>query len=75
MKITLELLKKYGASNSIIEYFEKSGLEGAALIEIMDTENFYIFSVNLFPSMRKKKQSIMKFATLQILKMYGEVNK
>lgn len=39
MKITLELLKKYGASNSIIEYFEKSGLEGAALIEIMDTEN------------------------------------
>jgi len=39
MKITVELLKKYGADPSFIGYMDTNGLEGADLIEILDRED------------------------------------
>ena len=38
MKVTLELLKKYGADKILTDYLNESGLEGAELMEIMDKE-------------------------------------
>ena len=42
MKITLELLKKYGAEESLIKLIEENGLDGAPLIKVIDAEDLEV---------------------------------
>lgn len=38
MKVTLELLKRYGARDSFIQFIEENGLDGAPLIKVLETD-------------------------------------
>jgi len=61
MKVTLDLLKKYDAQESFVKFIEENGLDGAALIEVIDAEDiglenlYFLKKYFIFDSEEKQK--------------------